>query len=156
MSGQAPTALVIKIIRSNETVRVLNVIEHNGEFTNFALQAMNYLLDILSPGNQQIENHATKSDLVDNPIIRPEDTEMIANICLLERMEAAIIIFQQFKAPGPDGFYPALLQKGWNQLKEYYQVIFQAYLRYSYVPMTWKEGTSTFFPKPKKKSCFSS
>ena len=43
-------------------------------------------------------------------------------------MEAAINKFQPFKAPGPDGLYPVLLQKGWNQLKGYYHVIFQACL----------------------------
>ena len=64
--------------------------------------------------------------------MRPEDTEMIANICSFERMEAAINKFQPFKAIGPDGLYPAPLQKGWNQLKGYYLVIVQAYLRHSY------------------------
>ena len=43
--------------------------------------------------------------------MRPEDTEMLANICLLEHMEAAINKFQPFKAPGPDGLDPVLLQK---------------------------------------------
>ena len=33
--------------------------------------------------------------------MRPEDTEMVANICSFERMEAAINEFQPFKAPGP-------------------------------------------------------
>ena len=47
-------------------------------------------LDILSPGSQQTENHAIRSDLVDNPFMRPDDAEMIANICSFERMEAAI------------------------------------------------------------------
>ena len=69
-------------------------------------------------------------------------------------MEAAINIFQPFKAPGPDGLYPVLLQRGWNQLKEYYHIIFQACLRHSYVPVTWKEGTCIFLPKPKKESYF--
>ena len=43
-------------------------------------------------------------------------------------MEAAINEFQPFNAPGPDGLYPVLLQKGCNQLKRYYHVIFQAQL----------------------------
>ena len=64
----------------NETVRVSNVIKHNGEFTKSQLETLNYLLDILLPGCQDRENHATRSDLVDNPFMRPEDTEMIVNI----------------------------------------------------------------------------
>ena len=55
-------------------------------------------------------------------------------------MEAAINEFQSFKAPEPDGLYPVLLQKGWNQLKRYYHISFQACLRHSYVPSAWKEA----------------
>ena len=42
--------------------------------------------------------------------MRSEDPEMIANTRLFERMEAAINKFQPFKAPGPNGLYPVLLQ----------------------------------------------
>ena len=38
---------------------------------------------------------------MDNRFIRVENSEMIANICSFQRMEAAIIISQPFKAPGP-------------------------------------------------------
>ena len=100
-------------------MRVSNVIKHKGEFTKSPLKALNYLLDILSPGSQQIKNHATRYNIVDIPFKRPEDTEMIANICSFLRMEAAIQEFQPFKAPGPDGLYPVPLQKGRNQLKRY-------------------------------------
>ena len=93
-------------------VHVRNVIKHNEKFTKPPLETLNYLLDILSQGSQQTENHAIRSDLVDNPFMRPEDTEIIANICSFKRMEAAINEFQPFKAPEPDGLYPVLLQKG--------------------------------------------
>ena len=66
--------------------------------------------------------------------------------------EADINEFQPFKASGPDGLYPVLLQKGWNQLKGYYHVIFQACLRHSNVPLAWKEGTGIFLPKLEKES----
>ena len=79
---------------------------------------------------------------------------MIANICSFERMKAAINDFQPFKAPGRDGLYPVLLQKGWNQLKGYYCVNFQACLRHSYEPLAWKEGIHIFLPKPRKESYF--
>ena len=91
--------------------------------------------------------------------MRPEDTEMIAiaNISSFKCMEAAINEFQLFKAPGPDGLYPVLLQKGWNQLKGYYHVIFQACLRHSSVPLAQKVGTAPrgiFLLKPGKESYF--
>ena len=66
--------------------------------------------------------------------------------------EADINEFQPFKASGPDGLYPVLLQKGWNQLKGYYHVIFQACLRHSNVPLAWKEGTGIFLPKLERKA----
>ena len=112
------------------------------------------MLDILSPGSQQTKNQATGHDLVDNPFMRPKDTEMIPNICSFERMEAAINEFQPLKAPGPDGLYPVMLKKGWNQLKRYYHVIFQACLRQNYVPSAWKEGAGILLPKPGKESYF--
>ena len=79
---------------------------------------------------------------------------MIATICSFQRIEAAINEFQPFKAPGPDELHSLLLQKGWNQLKGYYHVIFQACLRHSYVPLAWKEDTGIFLPKPRKESYF--
>ena len=93
-------------------MRVSNVIQHNGEFTKSPLETLNYLLDISLPGSQQTENLATRYGLADNPFMRPKDTEMIANIHLIERTEAAINEFQPFKSPGPDGLYSVLLQKG--------------------------------------------
>ena len=77
MNSQTPTARLVKIIRRNETVRVSNVIKHNREFTKSPLETLNHQRDILSPGSQQTENHATRYALVDNPFMRPEDTEMI-------------------------------------------------------------------------------
>ena len=86
--------------------------------------------------------------------MRSEVTEMIANVCSFERMEAAINEFQPFKAPWPNGLYPVLSQKGWNQLKRYYLVIFQTCLRHRYVPSPCKECTGIFLSKPGKESYF--
>ena len=104
MNSQTPTARLVKIIRRNETVRVSNVIKHNGEFTNSPPESLNYLLDILPLGSQQTENHATRYDLVDNPFMRHEDTEMIGNICSFERMEAVINHFNHSKLQGQTDF----------------------------------------------------
>ena len=110
MNSQTTTARLVKIILRNETVGVSSVIKH-GEFMKSPHKTLNYLLDILSPCSQKTENHATRYDLADNPFMRLDDTEMIANLCSFERIEAAINEFQPFKAPGPDGLNPVLLQK---------------------------------------------
>ena len=153
MNSQTTMAWLVKIIRRNETVGVSSVIKH-GEFMKSPHKTLNYLLDILSPGSQKTENHATRYDLADNPFMSLDDTKMIANLCSFERIEAAINKFQPFKAPGPDGLNPVLLQKDRNQLKRHYHVIFQACLRHSYVPSAWKEGTGIFLPEPVKESYF--
>ena len=82
--------------------------------------------------------------------INPRGKDLLAAYCA--SAEADVNEFQPFKASGPDGLYPALLQKGWNQLKGYYHVIFQACLRHSNVPLAWKEGTGIFLPKLGKES----
>ena len=71
MNSQTPTARLVKIIRRNETVRVSNVVKHNGEFTKSPLETLSHSLDILLSGSQQTENHATGNNLVDNPFMRP-------------------------------------------------------------------------------------
>ena len=103
MNSQTPTTRLVKIIRRNETMRVSNAIKHNREFTKSPLETLNHLLDILSPGSQQTEkNHATGSALVDNPFMRTEDTEMIANICSFERMKAiGVARISDWEGPKP-------------------------------------------------------
>ena len=67
-------------------VCVRNVVKHNKEFTKSPLEIRNYCAWGISyhwVGSQQTENHTSRSELVDNPFIRPEDTEMIANIRML-------------------------------------------------------------------------
>ena len=102
---------------------------------------------------EETENRATGYNLVNIPFTRPVDTEIIANICSFERMEAAINKLQPFKVSGPEGLYPALLQKGWNQLKGYYHVIFQACLRHSNSMCHWhgKKPQVYFSPNAERK-----
>ena len=103
MNSQTLTARLVKIIRRNETVRASNAIKHNGEFTKSPLVTLNYLLNILSPGSQQTENRATRSDLVDNLFMRPKDIEMIANIVHLSVWKQLLTNFNHSKHQGQTG-----------------------------------------------------
>ena len=154
MNSLNPTARLVKAIRRNETVRLSNVIKDDGEFTVSPSETLNCLLDVLSPGSLEVVNIMQRAEVISEFMTTPEQNEMIANICSLERMKVAINEFLPFKTPGPDGIYPVLLQKGWNELKKYYHALFQACLRFGYVPKAWKKGTGVFLPKPGKENYF--
>ena len=82
MNSQTPTVWLDKVISSNETVRVSKIIKHNGGFTKSPLKTRTICSISYHrvAASQQTENHATISDLVDNPFIRPEDRETISTI----------------------------------------------------------------------------
>ena len=84
MNNQTPTIQLVKTTQKNETVRVSNVIKHNGEFTKSPRETLNYLLDILSPSSQQTEKNATRSDLVENPFMRHEVSKYFLSISTIE------------------------------------------------------------------------
>ena len=56
MNSQTPTARLVKIIRSNGTLRVSNVIKHNGEFTKSPPEN-------LKPGCRTVSNNGSGSGL---------------------------------------------------------------------------------------------
>ena len=151
MNSQSATARLAKIMRRNETVQISNVLRPNGEFTKSSVETMNYLLDTLAPDSREVGLDCSKAteELNEHTVIKTND-ELVSSIFSLKKMERAISEFQPFKAPGPDGIYPVLLQKGWNSIKNLYQIIFQTCLNYSYVPKVWREGTVIFILKPGK------
>ena len=72
------------------------------------------------------------------------------NIFNLDRMTRAMRESSPYKAPGPDGIQPILLQKGWDDLCEPIQHIMIASHKLGQVPDPWAESTSIFTPKPGK------
>ena len=128
MSNHCATARLAKIMRRNETVRVSNILSPNGEYTKSTAETINCLLDTLAPGSREARCiHAVEE--TDKNIEVTMDDEIVNSICSLEKMERAINEFLPFKTPGPDGIYPVLLQRGWNNIKNIYQNILQTCLK---------------------------
>ena len=151
MNSHCATARLAKIIRGNETVRVSNVLRPNGEYAKSTAETINCLLDTLALRSREVRVIHVAEETDENIEVTTDD-EIVNSICSLETMERAINEFLPFKTPGPDGIYPVLLQKGWNNIKNIYQNIFQTCLKYSYVPKAWKERTGIFIPKPGKEN----
>jgi ribonuclease HI len=65
-------------------------------------------------------------------------------------VEWAIKRFHPYKAPGDDGIFPALLQKGLEYLVDPLVGIYKACLCLGYVPTQWRKVKVVFIPKPGK------
>ena len=68
-------------------------------------------------------------------------------IVTLGRLRWAISTFEPYKAPGSDGIYPVLLQKGMRVLALPLCKLPRACLAMGYVPDCWQEARVVFIPK---------
>ena len=135
MKSQSAIARLTKVMGRNETVKISNVLRPDEKFTESAGKTRNCLLDILAPGSREVRCSNT-ADKPNKNTVSITDVEIVNSICSLEKMNKAINEFQPFKAPGPDGIYPVLLQKGWNSIKNIYQTIFLNMLEVRMITLT--------------------
>ena len=81
---------------------------------------------------------------------RRADWEFASRIVSVTRVDWAIGTFQPYKAPGADGVYPALLQKGLEDLRLTLTKLYRANIAIGHVPTAWKHCRVAFLPKPGK------
>ena len=81
---------------------------------------------------------------------RGEDWRLARHIMDKNRIRWAIGTFDAFKAAGPDGIFPALLQVGANTLLSALEKLYRACLALGYVPIGWRMARVAFLPKPGK------
>lgn len=66
----------------------------------------------------------------------------------MDKVLWAIGSFEPFKSPGPDGIFPAMLQKAPTQVISGLCKLFEAALSLCHTPATWKSSKIVFIPKP--------
>ncbi|XP_049301803.1 uncharacterized protein LOC125775350 [Bactrocera dorsalis] len=64
------------------------------------------------------------------------------------KIKYAINSFAPFKAAGPDGFMPIMLQKLVEPMVLRLENIYKASIQLSYIPRNWKRSKVAFLPKP--------
>ena len=89
--------------------------------------------------NGETEHNPTEQDW--------ETTKTTVDVC---KIRWAITTFSPFKAPGPDGIYPALLQWGLDDLIPHLERMFRSSLALRHIPKVWREVKVVFIPKPGK------
>ncbi|KAJ2939962.1 hypothetical protein O0L34_g6668 [Tuta absoluta] len=76
----------------------------------------------------------------------------VENIVHEESVTWSIMSFAPYKAPGPDGIFPKMLQNALKYVKEDLIHLYRESLRTGYIPVTWRKVKATFIPKPGKKN----
>lgn len=118
----------------------------DSSWTASSKESLDLLLNTHFPGNMEgdLTANTTSSDTESNSQILNTITE--ANITW------AVETFQPYKAPGPDGIFPAQLQKSLIYIMKWLVTIFRGTLQLNYIPSRWREVTVVFIPKAGKSS----
>ena len=119
----------------------LERIKVNDRLTRSTPETLEALLDAHFPGN-------VAPSVWD---MSPRDEAYITSNVTPESTQDAIMKFQPFRSPGPDGFPPYLLQLGRLWLTDTLCALFRACLITGYVPYTWRVSKVVFIPKLGKK-----
>jgi len=80
------------------------------------------------------------------------DDQSIANISNPDRIQWAVNSFKPFKSPGPDGFFPAQLQRTLDMSLPWLTAIFHGCLALNHIPTRWLDVKVIFIPKAGKPS----
>jgi len=80
------------------------------------------------------------------------DDQSMDNISNADRIKWAINSFKPLKYPGPDGFFPAQLQRALDISLPWLTAIFHCCLALSHIPTRWLDVKVIFIPKAGKPS----
>lgn len=138
------------IENSNETARLRRILsktkevpsqiqKSDGKWTENGTEILTLMLDTHFPISK-----------VNQISFIEEGNTLDAKVVTEAKVKWAIISFEPYKSPGPDGIFPALLQQAGpiaiNLLKD----IFRACLLLEHVPINWRTAKVVFIPKAGK------
>ena len=138
-------ARLSKILRKETSSEVGMMKLPNGDFTTNYGEVVEHMLKVHFPncmvgGQTHFEPR--------NPT--KQCWREVAKTVTASRVKWAISDMEPYKAPGPDGIYPILLQKGIEILTPYLVCLYRASLAIGYIPKAWQTVRVVFIPKPGK------
>jgi len=78
------------------------------------------------------------------------DDDDFNGIITLEKLKESISSFHSYKAAGPDGIAPCVLQRLPTEMIEYLRVLMVRSVRENFIPTLWRQMRVVFIPKPGK------
>ena len=148
-----PTASrVRKILSKDHTNGIGSLKRPDGTFTADGRETVDFLLNTHFPGCRVAENDAETDQTVSVPLDCNGDAwKKSSKIFSNPKIEWSIGKFKPFKSAGPDGLFPALLQKGLDLLTPHLRYLFRCSYCLGHVPKPWRGVKITFIPKAGRK-----
>ncbi|XP_046142185.1 uncharacterized protein LOC123987908 [Osmia bicornis bicornis] len=148
---ETPEASRLCRILSSDHRTQLNCLQlPNGEFTSSESHTLKHLLETHFPGFQETTPTTNCYSTGTGDSYKPRDWLLANKIAQPRDIEWAIKTFRPYKAPGPDGIFPALLQEGLNVLIGPLTKILRASIALRHVPQVWVNTKIVFIPKSGK------
>ena len=119
----------------------------DGNYTETREEAISHLLSVHFP--RCAPTTAVDQDLPQN---EEGNWDLAKRVVTQERVTWAIRTFSAFKAAGPDGIFPGLLQGGLEFLLTPLVALFQTSIARAYIPSAWRDVRVVFIAKPGKES----
>ncbi|XP_055839079.1 uncharacterized protein LOC129907060 [Episyrphus balteatus] len=126
-----------KALAKDKTIKSLALRYNDGSFTENEEQRSTLLLNTHFPGSLPMTGN-----VIESTTFKPNKTDwkLATAICSGKRIDWAINTFQLFKSPGVDGIFPALLQKGAEDLMPYIISILRSSMALAHVPSLWRRA----------------
>lgn len=135
-------------LMAKDSLNMPGVLKHSdGSFTKTPEEAAKLLLDTHFPGNASVSTDEIAARFRD---LNFQASEIVDNCITLDRVQWAIMSFNPYKSAGVDEILPVMLQKAWHRIGHHLLAIFNASLRFGYIPKLWQGVRVVFIPKPGK------
>ncbi|CAK1588958.1 unnamed protein product [Parnassius mnemosyne] len=135
------------ILAKQNTSGSMSLKKPDGSYSTSPDEAQRILIETHFPGCCVTQEANQHDDILTSTA---EDWNLAQRVVTMDKIHWAIHSFLPYKAAGPDGIFPALLQWGGKALIVRLAAIMRACLALKYVPRGWREVKVTFIPKPGK------
>ena len=150
IEGIKPSSRLYRVLSRDPNMQVGMLQLPNGEFTESREAALAHLLEVHFPGSTELEEEQRTAPPTPRRV--RGSWELAKQMVTEERVRWAFGTFQPYKAAGPDGIFPALIQQGMNIIINPLVEISRASVALAYIPMTWRQVRVIFIAKPGKDS----
>lgn len=152
--GSIPEGMrLTKALAATKSVPLTTIRDSDGKMTETGLETLKIMCNTHFPGSV-----IHQSEIDDVAISEVEQTtgttrhnwDTSKKVVDHNKLKWALSTFQPYKAPGPDGIYPILLQEGANVLVPHLSRLYRACIAFGHVPRVWRMVKVIYLPKPGK------